>query len=227
MPGTAVRELGAWHCIACRRLNAHCRACGGHLRASLELAERKSRAIRASQGEVLDPVRLPTSGAQGPAPRPLSPLDTDRPGHLPSPEAIFRLEVPVMRHIPRGCRTNCAVVLGKVIAAAVETPSWENMLRLFLFPKFVLRAPAHGGASRTNSIQSMVRDRAMTLASQPVEALWDDLCQSAANLERRSGRRMSRKRPRVDPEVPDAEMARMADPKTVGTIRALAVRQGP
>ena len=139
-----LNSLAAWFCMSCAHLNGHGRPCPGNACSHLEPTERKLRAQRASRGEPLPPIDHNTHPVEGPSQRPTTPLDQPRPDTLPSPESILQLRTPVLRHVPRGCRTQCADALAKVIARLLDHPTWESFLRFLLFPKFVLRAPRHG-----------------------------------------------------------------------------------
>ena len=112
----------------------------------------------------------------------------------------------------------------------LDDPSWESFLRFLIFPKFVLRAPRHGARKNnrgmpTGNIQSLVRDRIIMAVDHPLGALWEELSGSPSPAPRRSERAVGKKRPhplsaRLD--TCDADLVRMGDPKTLGTVRALA-----
>ncbi len=44
-----------------------------------------------------------------------------KPEYLPSPDSLMQLRLPVLRHVPRGCRTKCALYFSLAIHEALRS----------------------------------------------------------------------------------------------------------
>ena len=69
---------------------------------------------------------------------------------LPSFEAICRLSVPLLPHIPKGARNNLSGVLSSVLEFIIARPSdLEAWKRLFMLPKCTLALPTSRSRRRS------------------------------------------------------------------------------
>ena len=89
------------------------------------------------------------------------------PAGFPSMRDALRLPVPVMRHIPCGCRTLVGQALGRVCSELVTQQSWESLLRFTIFAKYVLRATCKGGKKHKSEALRNVKERALTVQLLP------------------------------------------------------------
>ena len=83
------------------------------------------------------PSSSPADSLVAPTPSPVSAIPSS--SDLPSFEAICRLSVPLLLHIPKGARNSWSGVLSSVIESIIARPSdLEAWAKLFMLPKCTL-----------------------------------------------------------------------------------------
>ena len=154
---------------------------------------------------------IKSSASSSPSHLPPSPQPATSFTHsLPSLEAIFRVNLPSLHHVPKGARAEWARLLGDSLSSVNENlTDLDAWSKFFMLPRCILSSPIRGGRTHWRETLKLVRLHIRKWRDGDILYLWakaieDEVCRS------RWLRKRGKKTPRHQLRRANAKHARRA-----------------